>query len=61
MIFSVPELVAYISTITTLPPGDIIFTGTPEGVGVTQSNFLEPGDIVATTISGVGTLTNRCR
>ena len=61
LIFNVPELIAYISTIMTLAPGDIIFTGTPEGVGATQSNFLKPGDIVTTTISGVGTLTNRCR
>lgn len=61
LIFSVPELVAYISTIATLAPGDIIFTGTPEGVGVAQGNFLKPGDVVTTTISGVGTLTNVCR
>jgi len=61
LIFSVPELVAYISTIATLAPGDIIFTGTPEGVGVAQGKFLQRGDIVTTAISGVGTLTNACR
>lgn len=60
LIFGVPALIAYISTIVTLSPGDMIFTGTPEGVGATQGKFLAPGDIVTTTIDGLGTLTNRC-
>ena len=61
LIFDVPELVAYISSIMTLGPGDLIFTGTPDGVGATQGRFLEPGDVVTTTIEGIGTMVNRCR
>lgn len=60
LIFGVPELIAYISGITTLAPGDLIFTGTPEGIGATQGKFLAPGDIIVTTIDGIGTLTNTC-
>jgi 2,4-diketo-3-deoxy-L-fuconate hydrolase len=61
LIFDVPALIAYISTILTLEPGDLIFTGTPEGVGAIQGKFLAPGDIITTTIDGIGTLTNTCR
>ncbi|MGH1491339.1 MAG: fumarylacetoacetate hydrolase family protein [Acidimicrobiales bacterium] len=61
LIFDVPALIEYISGITTLAPGDIIFTGTPEGVGATQGKFLAPGDVITTTIDGIGTLTNTCR
>lgn len=60
LIFDVPTLVAYISEIVTLAPGDLIFTGTPEGVGAMQGKFLAPGDVVTTTIEGIGTLTNHC-
>jgi 2-keto-4-pentenoate hydratase/2-oxohepta-3-ene-1,7-dioic acid hydratase in catechol pathway len=60
LIFSVPDLVAYLSSVLTLYPGDLIFTGTPAGVGRPQGKFLQPGDIVSTTIDGIGTLTNRC-
>jgi 2,4-diketo-3-deoxy-L-fuconate hydrolase len=61
LIFDVPALISYISTITTLAPGDIIFTGTPEGVGAVSGNFLRPGDTITTTLEGIGTLTNTCR
>jgi 2-keto-4-pentenoate hydratase/2-oxohepta-3-ene-1,7-dioic acid hydratase in catechol pathway len=60
LIFSVPDLVAYLSSVLTLYPGDLIFTGTPAGVGRPQGKFLHPGDTVHTTIAGVGELTNRC-
>jgi len=60
LIFSVPELVAFISGITTLVPGDMIFTGTPAGVGAAAGTFLSPGDVVRTTIEGIGTMTNNC-
>lgn len=61
LIFDVPALIAYISTVVTFEPGDLIFTGTPEGVGAIQGKFLTPGDIITTTIDGIGTLTNTCR
>lgn len=61
LIFDVPTLIAYISTIVTLEPGDLIFTGTPEGVGAMQGKYLAPGDVITTTIDGIGTLSNVCR
>lgn len=61
MIFPVPALIAYLSSILTLAPGDLIFTGTPAGVGMATGRFLVPGAIVTSTIEGVGTITNRCR
>jgi 2,4-didehydro-3-deoxy-L-rhamnonate hydrolase len=59
LIFDVPTLVSYLSSITTLVTGDIIFTGTPEGVGAAQGRFLADGDVITTTIDGIGTMTNR--
>lgn len=59
MIFDVPTLVSFLSSITTLVTGDIIFTGTPEGVGAAQGKFLADGDVITTTIDGIGTMTNR--
>ncbi|HSM66944.1 MAG TPA: fumarylacetoacetate hydrolase family protein [Ilumatobacteraceae bacterium] len=59
LIFDVPTLVSFLSSITTLVTGDIIFTGTPEGVGAAQGKFLADGDVITTTIGGVGTMTNR--
>lgn len=53
MVHSVPELVAWISSVMTLLPGDVILTGTPAGVGP-----LAGGDEVSVTIGGIGTLTN---
>ena len=53
MVFNVNQLIAYISSIMTLLPGDVILTGTPAGVGP-----LFPGDIVKVTIEGLGTLQN---
>lgn len=62
MICGVPELVAHLSSICTLLPGDLIFTGTPAGVGAGRDpkRFLVPGDVVETTIGGLGTLRQRC-
>ncbi|MBV30108.1 MAG: fumarylacetoacetate hydrolase [Actinobacteria bacterium] len=60
MIFRVPELVAYLSTITSLATGDIIFSGTPEGVGFRNGFYLQNGDVVETIIEGIGTMTNTC-
>ena len=62
LIFAVPELVEYLSDICTLEVGDLIFTGTPSGVGVARRppRFLQPGQVVTSTIEGIGTLRNRC-
>ena len=60
LIFGVPELVSYLSSICTLSPGDLIFTGTPVGVRVARGRFLSPGDEIVTTVEGVGELHNRC-
>jgi 2-keto-4-pentenoate hydratase/2-oxohepta-3-ene-1,7-dioic acid hydratase in catechol pathway len=56
MIFPVPFLIAYISRVMTLEPGDVIMTGTPEGVGPMQ-----PGDTIEIEIGGVGVLSNPVR
>ncbi len=58
MIFPVAELVAYLSTVVTLLPGDVIFTGTPSGVGVGRNPpvFLAPGDELRSWIEGIGEL-----
>ncbi len=60
MIFSVAEIIAFLSSVMTLEPGDIIATGTPEGVGFTRDPplFLQPGDSVEVSVEGVGTLRN---
>ena len=60
MIFTVAELISYISQYFTLEPGDIISTGTPEGVvlGMPQKLWLKPGDIVTVEVDGLGRLTN---
>ena len=60
MIFDVPTLIQYLSRITTLVTGDVVFTGTPEGIGASQGKFLKDGDVITTTIDGIGTMTNRC-
>jgi 2-keto-4-pentenoate hydratase/2-oxohepta-3-ene-1,7-dioic acid hydratase in catechol pathway len=62
LIFDIPTLIATLSAGITLEPGDIIATGTPAGVGIGMDPpcFLAPGDTVAITISGIGTLTNTC-
>jgi 2,4-didehydro-3-deoxy-L-rhamnonate hydrolase len=61
LIFDVPFLVSYLSSILTLQPGDLIFTGTPEGVGMATGSYLAPGDVVTSSAEGIGTLRNLCR
>jgi 2-keto-4-pentenoate hydratase/2-oxohepta-3-ene-1,7-dioic acid hydratase in catechol pathway len=58
MIFGVPRLVAYLSSVCPLRPGDLIFTGTPAGVGNrhTPPRFLAPGDVLESTIETLGTM-----
>ncbi|NBU96526.1 MAG: FAA hydrolase family protein [Actinobacteria bacterium] len=60
MIFDIPTLVSYLSRVTTLTTGDLIFTGTPEGIGATQGKFLADGDVITTRVEGIGTMNNRC-
>lgn len=60
LIFDVPTLISYLSRITTLVTGDVIFTGTPEGIGATQGKYLKDGDMLTTTIDGIGTMSNPC-
>ena len=59
-IFSVEELVGYVSEVCTLSPGDLIFTGTPPGVGFARKPpvFLQPGDVVEVEIERLGVLRN---
>src|SRR3954464_9891606 len=60
MIFSVAEIIAYVTRVITLEPGDLIATGTPAGVGVFRDPkvLLQDGDEVSVEIEGLGTLTN---
>lgn len=60
MIFPIRHLLAYISTLITLRSGDVILTGTPEGVeyGKEEPNWLEPGEVVVVEVQGLGRLVN---
>jgi 2,4-didehydro-3-deoxy-L-rhamnonate hydrolase len=60
MIFSVGELLAYLSEVMTLNPGDVVATGTPDGVGFkrTPPRFLSPRDVVEVEVDRVGTVAN---
>jgi 2-keto-4-pentenoate hydratase/2-oxohepta-3-ene-1,7-dioic acid hydratase in catechol pathway len=56
MIFPVAAVVAFLSRMVTLEPGDLISTGTPAGVGSTTGTFLKPGDVLRGSIERIGTL-----
>jgi 2-keto-4-pentenoate hydratase/2-oxohepta-3-ene-1,7-dioic acid hydratase in catechol pathway len=60
LIFSVPWIIAYVSSFTQLVPGDVIATGTPHGVGFARKPplWMKPGDVVEVEVSGVGVLRN---
>ena len=62
LIFSVPSLVAELSAVLPLLPGDVIFTGTPAGVGMARQppRALAAGQVLETWIEGIGTIRNRC-
>ena len=62
LIFDIPTLISHLSKIVTLKPGDLVFTGTPPGVGAARTPplFLKPGDQCSVEIEGIGTLTNSC-
>lgn len=61
MLHKIPEIVAYLSELVTLLPGDVVLTGTPAGVGVFRNpiEVLKPGDVVKSEISGVGRIENK--
>jgi len=61
LIYSVPQIIAFCSDFTTLAAGDVIATGTPEGVGHRRNPplWMQPGDVLEVEISGIGTLRNR--
>ncbi len=62
-IFGVPALLAYLSQVVTLEPGDLIFTGTPPGVGIARKPtplLLKPGDVVEVEVEKIGVLRNPC-
>lgn len=59
MIWTVREQIAYLSTIVTLEPGDVIATGTPTGVGMGRGVYLKAGDRLVASIEGIGRLSNQ--
>ena len=60
LVFEIPELIEYLSSITPLLPGDIVSTGTPPGVGLARkpTRWLKAGDTVTVTVEGIGELVN---
>jgi 2-keto-4-pentenoate hydratase/2-oxohepta-3-ene-1,7-dioic acid hydratase in catechol pathway len=58
MIFTVDQIISFISHLMTLEPGDVICTGTPAGVAMATGRFLQPGDTIECTMDKLGTLTN---
>jgi len=62
LIFDIPTLIEHLTQIVTLHPGDLIFTGTPPGVGAAMQppRFLQAGDRCTVEIEGIGSLTNPC-
>ena len=62
LIFGIPFLVSHLSKFVCLQPGDLIFTGTPPGVGMARTPpvFLQPNDLCRVEIEGIGSLTNQC-
>ncbi|MEY3618988.1 MAG: hypothetical protein RL726_1686 [Actinomycetota bacterium] len=60
LIFDVPHLVSYLSSICSLEVGDMIFTGTPDGVGMARGRLLKDGDVIDSGAEVIGALRNRC-
>ncbi|MDR7075803.1 2-keto-4-pentenoate hydratase/2-oxohepta-3-ene-1,7-dioic acid hydratase in catechol pathway [Neobacillus niacini] len=60
LIFSIPQIINYVSTFTTLLPGDVIVTGTPAGIGAARKPqlFMKEGDVVEVEVSQIGVLRN---
>jgi 2-keto-4-pentenoate hydratase/2-oxohepta-3-ene-1,7-dioic acid hydratase in catechol pathway len=62
LIFKIPELIAHLSSVFTLEPGDVVATGTPAGVGFARNppRYLKPGDEIVIRIESIGELKNQC-
>lgn len=60
MLFDVSQIIAHCSRVATLMPGDLVLTGSPAGNGLPRGRLLRPGDVMDSTITGLGTQTNRC-
>jgi 2-keto-4-pentenoate hydratase/2-oxohepta-3-ene-1,7-dioic acid hydratase in catechol pathway len=62
LIFGIPKLIAELSSVLPLLPGDVLFTGTPAGVGFARrpARFLARGQVLESWIEGIGTIRNRC-
>ena len=62
LVFSVPQLMAELSAVLPLLPGDVVFTGTPAGVGFARQppRFLQPGEMLESWVEGIGTIRNHC-
>jgi 2-keto-4-pentenoate hydratase/2-oxohepta-3-ene-1,7-dioic acid hydratase in catechol pathway len=58
LIWPIPYLLSFLSSRTTLLPGDIVSTGTPAGVGHAEGRYLQPGDAIVIRVTGVGELAN---
>jgi 2-keto-4-pentenoate hydratase/2-oxohepta-3-ene-1,7-dioic acid hydratase in catechol pathway len=61
LIYSIPQIISFCSDFTTLSPGDVIATGTPEGVGHRRNPplWMKAGDVLEVEITGIGTLRSR--
>lgn len=59
MIYDIYEQIAYLTTVFTLMPGDVLATGTPSGIGAPTGDFLQVGDVVRAEIEGLGAIENR--
>ncbi|NTH15030.1 fumarylacetoacetate hydrolase family protein [Agrobacterium rhizogenes] len=59
MIYNIFDQIAYLSTVMTLEPGDVIITGTPSNVGIATKTFMKPGDVVRVEATGLGAIENR--
>lgn len=59
MLYNIWDQIAYLTTVMTLEPGDILATGTPAGVGASRQIFLQPGDVMRLEIEGLGHIENR--
>jgi 2-keto-4-pentenoate hydratase/2-oxohepta-3-ene-1,7-dioic acid hydratase in catechol pathway len=59
MIYDIYDQIAYLSTVMTLEPGDILATGTPAGVGIASGSFMKAGDVVRVEVKGLGVIENK--